>query len=93
MHPATTLDDESFASTGQPPAPAGRPGGLARRVRKLRDDQRGEGVISAAIAVLIMAFVGVGAFVAYKAIMGDVTERTQDCVSAYVTDAAECGNS
>ena len=55
-------------------------------------DERGEGVISAAIAVLIMAFVGVGAFVAYKAIMGDVTERTQDCVSAYVTDAAECGN-
>ena len=39
-----------------------------------------------------MAFVGVGAFAAYKAIMGDVTERTQDCVSAYVTDAAECGN-
>ena len=40
-----------------------------------------------------MAFIGVGAFAAYKTIMGDVTDRTQDCVSAYVTDAAECGNS
>lgn len=29
-------------------------------------DQRGEGVISAAIAVLIMAFLGVGMWVAFK---------------------------
>jgi len=28
--------------------------------RRRRDDERGEGVISAAIAVLIMAFIGVG---------------------------------
>jgi hypothetical protein len=66
--------------------------GLVRFLVRLRDDERGEGVISAAIAVLIMAFIGVAAFAAYKSIMGDVTQKTQDCVSAYVTDAAECGN-
>jgi hypothetical protein len=32
-----------------------------------RDDERGEGVISAAIAVLIMAFIGVGMWVAFNA--------------------------
>jgi Flp pilus assembly protein TadG len=65
---------------------------LRRLVHRLRRDERGEGVISAAIAVLVMAFIGVGAFVAYKAIMGDVTKKTQDCVSAYVSDAGQCGN-
>jgi hypothetical protein len=67
-------------------------GRLRRFLRRLRHDQRGEGVISAAIAVLVMAFIGVGAFVAYKAIMGDVTKKTQACVSAYVSDAGQCGN-
>jgi hypothetical protein len=37
----------------------------ARRHR-LRRDERGEGVISAAIAVLIMAFIGVGMWVAFN---------------------------
>jgi hypothetical protein len=32
-----------------------------------RRDERGEGVISAAIAVLIMAFIGVGMWVAFNA--------------------------
>ena len=31
-----------------------------------RADERGEGVISAAIAVLVMAFIGVGMWVAFK---------------------------
>jgi hypothetical protein len=31
------------------------------------DDERGEGVISAAIAVLVMAFIGVGMWVAFNA--------------------------
>ena len=87
MNPATSLLETP--DTERHPA---EPSALRRLARRLWNDQRGEGVISAAIAVLIMAFVGVGAFAAYKAIMGDVTERTQDCVSAYVTDAAECGN-
>jgi hypothetical protein len=33
--------------------------------RKARDE-KGEGVISAAIAVLVMAFIGVGMWVAYR---------------------------
>ena len=49
---------------------AGRP------ARTGSGDERGEGVISAAIAVLIMAFIGVAAFVAYRGIMGSVTEKT-----------------
>jgi hypothetical protein len=34
---------------------------------KVARDERGEGVISAAIAVLIMAFIGVGMWVAFNA--------------------------
>jgi hypothetical protein len=34
--------------------------------RSRSHDQRGEGVISAAIAVLIMAFIGVGMWVAFN---------------------------
>ena len=56
----------------------------------LRRDERGEGVISAAIAVLIMAFVGVAAFVAYRGIMGSVTEKTTECVDVYVSNGSGC---
>jgi hypothetical protein len=42
--------------------------------------ERAEGVISAAIAVLIMAFLGVAAWFAFKAILGQATH----CVSAQV---------
>lgn len=45
------------------PSPVGRSGFLARH----RRDERGEGVISAAIAVLIMAFLGVGMWFAFNA--------------------------
>jgi hypothetical protein len=41
---------------------------MATTVRnERRRDERGEGVISAAIAVLIMAFIGVGMWVAFNA--------------------------
>jgi hypothetical protein len=33
----------------------------------VEDDEKGEGVISAAIAVLIMAFIGVGMWIAFNA--------------------------
>jgi hypothetical protein len=36
-------------------------------LRRPTRDERGEGVISAAIAVLIMAFIGVGMWVAFNA--------------------------
>jgi len=44
------------------------PRGSASPGRRSRsEDERGEGVISAAIAVLIMAFIGVGMWVAFNA--------------------------
>lgn len=49
------------ATADSPPRTAGR-----RRRPPRRADQRGEGVISAAIAVLIMAFLGVGMWVAFN---------------------------
>jgi hypothetical protein len=42
-----------------------------------RRDERGEGVISAAIAVLIMAFIGVGMWTAFNATFQH-TARTVD---------------
>jgi hypothetical protein len=43
------------------------PGARRRCLAGRRRDERGEGVISAAIAVLIMAFIGVGMWVAFNA--------------------------
>lgn len=38
-------------------------------MNRIREDERGEGVISAAIAVLIMAFLGVALWFGFKATM------------------------
>lgn len=46
-----------------------------------RDDDRGEGVISAAIAVLIMAFIGALMWVGFNEIWNDAEENTKDCVA------------
>jgi hypothetical protein len=43
-------------------------------------DQSGEGVISAAIAVLIMAFLGAAMWVAFQAIFNDASNKTADQV-------------
>ena len=43
--------------------------------RQLRFDDRGEGVISAAIAVLIMAFLGAAMWVGFNAIWGDAEQN------------------
>ncbi len=50
---------------------------LGARMRRLADDDRGEGVISAAIAVLIMAFLGAAMWVAFNR-MWQTTERTTE---------------
>jgi hypothetical protein len=42
-----------------------------------RRDERGEGVISTAIAVLIIAFLGVAMWVGFKAIFDDASQTTQ----------------
>jgi hypothetical protein len=56
----------------------------ARRVRSfvrtLPLDERGEGVISAAIAVLIMAFLGAAMWVGFDAIWGDAEDNIGDQV-------------
>ncbi len=43
--------------------------------RLVPDDDRGEGVISAAIAVLIMAFLGAAMWVGFEAIWGDAEDN------------------
>jgi hypothetical protein len=46
---------------------------------RLRND-RGEGVISAAIAVLIVAFIGAAMWVAFNSIWNDSEDRIRDNV-------------
>jgi hypothetical protein len=49
--------------------------------RRLRSVDRGEGVISAAIAVLIMAGIGALMWVGFKAIWEDTETNTKDKVA------------
>ena len=48
--------------------------------RRLRLDERGEGVISAAIAVLVMAFLGALMWVAFKEVFAGTTAKTKNQV-------------
>lgn len=48
---------------------------LTLRITGLRWDDRGEGVISAAIAVLVMAFLGAAMWVAFNEIFTTATEQ------------------
>lgn len=48
---------------------------LARTWLRLQLDERGEGVISAAIAVLIVAFIGAAMWVAFNSIWNDSEDR------------------
>jgi hypothetical protein len=50
-------------------------------MHRLRHDDRGEGVISAAIAVLIMAGIGALMWVGFKAIWEDTETNTKDKVA------------
>ena len=67
------------------PAAEQRPSGRRQR------DQRGEGVISAAIAVLIMAFIGVGMWVAFNATFqhtaNNIDKQVNTCIGQ---TAANC---
>ena len=53
---------------------------LTRRRTTLRGD-RGEGVISAAIAVLVMALLGAAMWVAFNRIWSDAATRTEQKVT------------
>jgi hypothetical protein len=52
-----------------------------RWLRDRADDERGEGVISAAIAVMIMAFLGAAMWLAFKGIFDDASESTREQVN------------
>lgn len=54
---------------------------LAATGRRLRHDERGEGVISAAIAVLIMAGIGALMWVGFRAMWQDTEDNTRDKVA------------
>lgn len=54
---------------------------LARTsLHRLRQSERGEGVISAAIAVLVMAFLGAAMWLAFKGMFQDTADKTGDQV-------------
>lgn len=53
----------------------------ATTTARLRTDDRGEGVISAAIAVLIIAGIGALMWVGFKAIWEDTESNTKDKVA------------
>jgi hypothetical protein len=58
-------------------------GPLRRRRRAAgpnRRGERGEGVISTAIAVLIVAFLGIALWTGFDSMMNSATERTRDQV-------------
>lgn len=59
------------------------PAALSHRRRWLggRGDERGEGVISAAIAVLIMAFIGVGMWVAFNTMFQQTAKNVDNQVN------------
>lgn len=54
---------------------------LAISARRMRSDERGEGVISAAIAVLIMAGIGALMWVGFRAMWEDTEDNTRDKVA------------
>ena len=55
----------------------------------MRRDERGEGVISAAIAVLIMAFLGALMWVGFQTIWEDTEENIRTQTERIGTDSAE----
>jgi hypothetical protein len=52
-----------------------------RTWERLVTDESGEGVISAAIAVLVMSFIGVGMWVAFRLIFDTADEKVTDNVN------------
>lgn len=52
------------------------------RVVVPRRDESGEGVISTAIAVLIVALLGVALWAGFSTIMGDATDRTSEQIKS-----------
>ena len=67
------------------------------RIRALAHDDRGEGVISAAIAVLIMAFLGAGMWLAFNTVFKSTAKNTCEQTKTIggadnTTDCSTVGN-
>ncbi|MGK2928642.1 MAG: hypothetical protein ACSLFO_03600 [Acidimicrobiales bacterium] len=67
-----------------PSIPSPRP--LRRPTRTIRGE-RGEGVISTAIAVLVMAFLGAAMWVTFNAVWKDTSKNTENQVKIIGTDS------
>lgn len=63
-----------------------------KRLRRPRQecDERGEGVISAAIAVLVMAFLGVGMWIAFNATFQHAATHVNQQVNCIGQSAPRC---
>ena len=59
---------------------------IMRPRRRLVRSERGEGVISTAIAVLVMAFLGAAMWVTFNAVWKDTSKNTEDQVKIIGTD-------
>ncbi len=70
-----------------PTHPTDRPSRLRSWLRSLHTDERGEGVISAAIAVLIMAFLGAAMWVGFNTIWDDAEQDISEQVDRIGDDA------
>ena len=66
--------------------PGGRPVAITAR----RHDERGEGVISAAIAVLVMAFIGVGMWFAFNTTFNHAATHVDNQVNCIGSSNQSC---
>jgi hypothetical protein len=57
---------------------------------RIRLDQRGEGVVSAAIAVLVMAFLGAAMYVGFKQTLGSAQKKTDTQVACIGGTGPDC---
>ena len=65
-------------------------GSKTRRGGRHRRDERGEGVISAAIAVLVMAFIGVAMWVAFNSTFNHAATHVNNQVNCIGQTSSNC---
>jgi hypothetical protein len=59
-------------------------------LRPARHDERGEGVISAAIAVLVMAFIGVAMWIAFSSTFKTASTHVNNQVNCIGQSSSKC---
>ncbi len=57
---------------------------------RTKADERGEGVVSAAIAVLVMAFLGAAMYVGFKQTLGSAQKKTDAQVACIGGTGPDC---